>query len=347
MKQFIYLSAVCMLVLSACTGSFKKGDKGLEYKIISSGSGKTIGYGKFMQIHLKQVYSGTKDTVLMDTRDYMSRVQLFDSVNIPLNFFKVLKQLRKGDSAVFRLLTDSVFKDPANQMPPFMKKGKHLYTHIKLLNIFDTEQQADSANRAEAVLAKPRIYKKQVEQIEKGLAEKKAQLDAESKVIEAFLAKNNIKATKTKWGTYVAITTEGTGENMSTKDIAIVNYTGRTLDSGKVFDSNIDPQFMHVQPMQVNLGELGGSILGWNDGIMQLKKGSKATLYIPATLGYGENGNGEKIKPGANLIFDIEVTDVMNEEAFAAKQKAMQEEMMKKIQETQKQAPPAAKEPGK
>jgi FKBP-type peptidyl-prolyl cis-trans isomerase len=346
MKQFIYLSAVCMLALSACTGSFKKGDNGLEYKIISSGSGKEIGYGKFMQIHIKQVYAGTKDTVLMDSRDYMSRVQLFDSVNIPLNFFKVLKQIRKGDSVAFRLLTDTVFKDPKNQMPPFMKKGKYLYTHVKLLNIFDTEQQADSANKAEAVLAKPRIYKKQVEQIEKGLAEKKAQLDAESKVIEAYLAKNNIKATKTKWGTYVAVSTEGTGEKMSTKDIAVVNYTGRTLDSGKVFDSNIDPQFMHVQPMQVNLGELGGSILGWNDAIMQLKKGSKATVYIPATLGYGENGNGEKIKPGANLIFDIEVTDVMNEEAFAAKQKAMQEEMMKKIQESKNQAPPNPKGPG-
>ena len=27
------------------------------------------------------------------------------------------------------------------------------------------------------------------------------------------------------------------------KDIAVVNYTGRTLDSGKVFDSNTDPKF--------------------------------------------------------------------------------------------------------
>jgi len=351
MKQFIYLSAICMLALSACTGSFKKGDKGLEYKIISSGSGKTLGYGNYMQIHIKQVYAGTKDSVLMDTRDYMSRVQVFDSVNTPLAFFKILKQLRKGDSVVIRLLTDTVFKEQPAQMPPFMKKGKYLYTHVKMVNIFETREQADSASQAESIMAKPRIYKKQIEEIEKGLAEKKTQLDAETKQIEAFLAKNNIKATKTKWGTYIAITTEGTGEKLSTKDIAVVNYTGRTLDSGKVFDSNTDPQFKHVQPMEVNLGELGGVILGWPDAILQLKKGSKATAYIPASLGYGDGGNGEKIKPGDNLIFDIEVTDVMTEEAFAAKQKAMQQmqqEMMRKMQESQNQAPAPAdpKKPG-
>jgi FKBP-type peptidyl-prolyl cis-trans isomerase FkpA len=347
MKQFIYLSAICMLALSACTGAFKKGDNGLEYKIISSGSGKTIGYGNFMQIHIKQVYAGTKDTVLMDTRDYMSRIQLLDSVSTPLAYFKILKQMKKGDSLVIRLLTDTVFKDPKNPIPPFMKKGKYLYTHVSMVNIFETKEQADSANQAETILAKPRIYKKQLEEIEKDLAGKKADLDAESKTIEAFLAKNNIKATKTKWGTYVAITTEGTGEKLTNKDVAIVNYTGRTLDSGKVFDSNIDPKFMHVQPLEVNLGEFGGIILGWTDALMQLKKGSKATVYIPSTLGYGAAGNGEKIKPGENLIFDMDVIDVTNEAAFAAKQKAMQEEMMKKMQESQNQpAPPAPKNPG-
>jgi len=211
MKQFIYLPAICILALTACTGSFKKGDNGLEYKIISSGNGNTIGYGNFMQIHIKQVYAGTKDTVLMDTRDYMSRIQVLDSMSTPLAYFKILKQLKKGDSLVIRLLTDTVFKDPKNVMPPFMKKGKFLYTHVKLVNIFATKEQADSANQAETVIAKPRIYKKQMEEIEKDLAGKKAQLEADSKLIEAYLAKNNIKATKTKWGTYIAITTEGTG----------------------------------------------------------------------------------------------------------------------------------------
>lgn len=344
MKQFIYLAAICMLALGACTGSFKKGD-GLEYKIISSGSGPKVGYGNYMQIHIKQVYAGTKDSVLSDTRDYMSRIQVLDSVNTPLAYFKVLKQMKKGDSLVIRLLTDTVFKDPKNVMPDFMKKGKYIFIHVKLLNIFETREQADSAGKAESILAKPRIFKKQMQEIEKGLAAKKAQLDADSKLIEDYLTKNNVKAQKTQWGTFIATSAEGTGPVISEKDVALVNYTGRTLDSGKVFDSNTDPKFKRgnepQQPLAVNISELGGIIVGWTDALMHLKKGSKATVYIPSTLGYGPGGNGDRIKPNENLVFDIEVVDVVNEEAYMAKMQAMQEEMMRKAQQ-QSQAPAAA-----
>ena len=117
MKQVIYLSAICMLALSACTGSFKKGDKGLEYKIISTGKGKTIEYGNYMQIHIKQVYAGTKDTVMMDTRDYMPRIQALDSVGTPMAYYKIIKQMKNGDSLIIRLLTDSAFKDAQLEMP--------------------------------------------------------------------------------------------------------------------------------------------------------------------------------------------------------------------------------------
>lgn len=342
MKQFFYLAATCMLALAACTGSFKKGD-GLEYKIIKSGSGKTAGYGSYIQMHIKQVYSGTKDTVLSDSRDYLSRIQVLDSVNTPLAYFKVLKQLRKGDSLVIRLLTDTIFKDPRNPMPEFMKKGKFIYVHVKLLNIFDTREQADSANKAESIQAKPRIFKKQTEEIEKNIQANKTQLDADAKIIEAYLAKNNIKAEKTKWGTYIAVTTEGTGEIISSNDVAIVNYTGRTLDSAKVFDSNTDPKFkqgdMPLQPMPVIVSELGSIIVGWTDALLHLKKGSKATVYVPSTLGYGANGRGDKIKPNENMIFDMEIVDVQNAETYMAKMQAMQEEMMRQAQQ---QAPPVA-----
>ena len=95
MKQFFYLSAICIFTLAACTGAFKKGDKGLEYKIISGGNGKALQYGNFMQIHIQQVYNGTKDTILMDSRDFMPRIQLFDSVNTPLAYYKIIKQMKK------------------------------------------------------------------------------------------------------------------------------------------------------------------------------------------------------------------------------------------------------------
>ncbi|MGB4845207.1 MAG: FKBP-type peptidyl-prolyl cis-trans isomerase [Ferruginibacter sp.] len=328
MKQFFYLSVFSVLVLSACTGGFKKGDNGIDYKIISKGSGKTISYGNFMQIHIEQIYGGTKDTVLLDTRETMPRIQVLDSVRTPLAYYKIISQLKKGDSLVIRLLTDTAFKSSPEGMPPFMKKGKYLYTRLKMVNFFETRPEADSANNAERALAKPRIYKKQVEEIEKDMATKKEQLAADDKIIQDYLLKNNITAQKTKWGTYVSIITEGTGEKMSSNNIATVNYTGRTLDSGKVFDSNIDPKFQHVEPYEVNLGSFEGIILGWPDALYQLKKGSVAKIFIPSSLAYGAGGRGAEIKPNEILVFDMTVVDVTTEEQAMAKQQEMQNKMM-------------------
>lgn len=330
MKQLVYLSVLCVLALTACTGGFKKGADGIEYKIIADGKGSTIGYGNFMQFQIKRVYAGAKDTVLMDSRDFAPSIQVFDSVNTPLAYYKIIKQLRKGDSLVLRILTDSIFKDPKNTMPPYMKNGKYLYTYLKIVNIFTTPQEADSADRAEKLMAKPKIWKKKIEAVEKEMANNKQQLETDDKLIEAYLAKNNIKATKTKWGTYIAVTEEGTGEPINWDDVATVNYTGRTLDSGKVFDSNTDPKFNHVQPYEVSISQMGeanGVIYGWVDALTHIKNGSKVTIFVPSSLAYGEHGNGN-IKPNENLIFDIEVKAVESEASLMAKQQEMQQKMM-------------------
>ncbi|MBK8611083.1 MAG: FKBP-type peptidyl-prolyl cis-trans isomerase [Chitinophagaceae bacterium] len=339
MKQIFYLMLISMVALSACTGSYKKGDEGLEYKIIPAGKGETIGYGNYMYIHIKQVYGGAKDTVLLDTRDYMPRIQLFDSANTPMAYYKILKQLRRGDSLIIRLLTDSAFKNSPNEMPPFMKKGKFLYTHVKMIDFYNDKNAADSAIKNDALLARPKMLKKQIEEIEKELETKKAQLDIDNKIIEDYLTKNNIKATKTKWGTYISLTTDGAGEKLDNNKIAVVNYTGRTLDSGKVFDSNIDPKFGHEQPYDVSLSSFGGVILGWTDALLQLKAGSKATVYIPSSLAYGTDGRSPMIKPNDILVFDMDIIGTTTEEEAAAKQKAAQEEMIRKIQEDQKKLP--------
>ena len=327
MKQFFYLSVFCVLALTACTGAFKKGEIGLEYKIISGGGKQALVYGNFIQMHVKQVYSGTKDTVLMDSRDLMPSLQIFDSVNTPLPYYNILRQLKKGDSLIIRMLTDSAIKGSPQGMPPFMQKGKYIYTYVKLINVFETQAQVDSAMKAELLVAKPRMYKKQLEEIEKQLAKNKEQIEKDQKIIADYLLKNNIKAQKTKWGTYVAITTEGTGNLINNEDVATVNYTGKTLDSAKVFDSNIDPKFQHVQPLQVIMNQMGSVILGWTDALLQLKKGSKATVYVPSSLGYGKTGNGSDIKPDANLIFDMEIINVENESTLKEKQEEAQKKM--------------------
>jgi len=316
MKKGFYFPVFLLVILSACTDSFKKGGNGIEYKIIPDGHGNTVGYGNFIQVHFTQTHKGAKDSLLVNSRDFMPRINLLDSISTPPEFFRIIKQLRIGDSLVMRTPVDSFYKKQPNAKPDFMKGSDMIYTTMKVLNIFETREQADSANKAEAKIARPRIFKTQMERVEKELIEKnKARLESEGKAISDYLAKNNIKATKTRWGTFVSITREGTGEKISGTDIVMVNYTGRTLDSGRVIDSNTDPAFNHVQPLQVIMGQFGPNlVMGWIDALFQMKNGSKATVYIPATVAYGKEGRAHEVWPDKNLVFDLEGVCAENEE---------------------------------
>ena len=325
MKQLFYLAFFGVLIaMTSCTSPYTKGDAGIEYKIIADGSGKKLVYGNFMQLHISQSYKGSKtDTLLGNSRDYMPRTEAFDSSSTPPAYLKILTNLRIGDSVVFRILADSVYKQAPGDMPPFMKKEGYLYTTVKILNIFETREQADSANIAETKMAMPKIFKKQMDNIDKELVKYKAQIETDSKLISAYLEKNNIKTIKGKWGTFIAIQNEGTGSNLDFNSVASVNYTGKTLDSMKVFDSNTDLKFGHLEPYPVSIGQLRGVIMGWFDALLQMKKGTKATVYIPSSLGYGKNGNPPKINPDANLIFDMEVVGVSSEEEMMAQNAAL------------------------
>ena len=121
------------------------------------------------------------------------------------------------------------------------------------------------------------------------------------------MTKNNIKATKTALGTFIEVKQAG-GELPKDGQTLSVKYTGKSLD-GTVFDSNVDSTFRHTEPYNVTLGQ-GGSIKGFEDGLRNFGKGGKGSIYIPSVLGYGSQGSG-KIKPNSNLIFEVEILDVL------------------------------------
>ena len=83
-----------------------------------------------------------------------------------------------------------------------------------------------------------------------------------------------------------------------------VHYTG-TLTNGKKFDSSKDRN----QPFSFQLGR-GEVIKGWDRGLKGMKVGGSRKLIIPAHLGYVDRGAGADIKPGATLLFDVELLKV-------------------------------------
>ena len=84
-----------------------------------------------------------------------------------------------------------------------------------------------------------------------------------------------------------------------------VLYLGALLD-GSVFDASS----RHGNtPISFVLGR-GQVIAGWDEGIALMRKGEKAQLLIPSSLGYGAQGAGSSIPANAVLRFEVELTDV-------------------------------------
>ncbi len=128
---------------------------------------------------------------------------------------------------------------------------------------------------------------------------KNNQPDIDDQIIQNYLVKNNLTAIKDPSGLYYIMTQEGTGLSPDISHTVEVKYQGRLID-GTVFDqTETDKTFTYA---------LSGLILGWQIGIPMLKRGGKATFFIPSSLGYGSTTMGP-IPSNSVLIFDIELID--------------------------------------
>ncbi len=117
---------------------------------------------------------------------------------------------------------------------------------------------------------------------------------------------NNLKAqdssvqTSTS-GLVFKIENPGQGEKPNANSTVAVKYTGRHLN-GESFDASGDT------PATFNLN---GVVPGFREGLMQIAKGGKATLYIPGNLAYGPEGMPQAgIGPNEMLVFDVELVDI-------------------------------------
>ena len=55
---------------------------------------------------------------------------------------------------------------------------------------------------------------------------------------------------------------------------------------------------------------VGQVIAGWDEGVMQLSLGQRATLRISSEMGYVARGAGGTIPPDADLVFDVELLKI-------------------------------------
>jgi FKBP-type peptidyl-prolyl cis-trans isomerase FkpA len=236
------------------------------------------------------------DSLLFDTRTTLPAYIPVENAPTPYDVSEIFTELKTGDSVYTVQMIDTFMARTPGQVPPQFKKGDRLISTFKILDVFQNQQeaQADVAKEQSAMFARdPKIQ---------------GQLKKDDVAIKDYLAKNNITAQKTGMGTYVEVLTPGNGQTVEAGKNISLKYTGKTL-AGKVFDSNVDPAFKHTEPLEFILNETP-MIKGFEEGLKGLKSGSKARLYIPSALAFGENPQSPDIMANENIIFDIEVLSV-------------------------------------
>ena len=180
---------------------------------------------------------------------------------------------------------------------PFINKqacGKEDSTFV---DIAEFERGLSEAALGKAALSQDSAMKTVEQQFKHQQASyKKANLDW-------LEANKKLKGVKTlPSGLQYRVLTEGNGPVATDSSEVEVHYEGKLID-GTVFDSS----YKRGQPATFRPNQV---IKGWKEALTLMPEGSVWELYIPANLGYGEQGSGRSIPGNSTLIFKVEVLKV-------------------------------------
>jgi len=278
------LALVALMALgTACSKypGFKKDESGLYYKFYVQNKDAVQPQ---MDDVVEVIYGfRIQDSVLIENAPL--RDMIVESL-YPGDIYDALRKLHLGDSATFIMNGDTFYHYFMGQPFPFDKK--ELYFDVKLTNIIPKEefekQQAEQMRQREAMVEEFRL--------------------SEDSLINDYIKTNCIKVKPTKSGLYLMKTVSGNGKAIVKDSKIKVHYTGKLLD-GTVFDSSVE----RGAPIDLVAGQ-GSVIPGWEEALLLMKEGDRATVLIPSKLAYGSRGAGYTIMPYTPLLFDMEIVEV-------------------------------------
>ncbi|MEX0945050.1 MAG: FKBP-type peptidyl-prolyl cis-trans isomerase [Balneolaceae bacterium] len=177
--------------------------------------------------------------------------------------------------------------------------------YVAGLNAAFRKEEAAINDSSMQVLIQEFFAELQTQQMERQAAE--ADINIEQG--RAFLEENvlNSDVFETGSGLQYRVIEEGDGASPAATDQVQVHYEGSLL-SDEVFDSSYD----RGEPITFPLNRV---IPGWTEGVQLMSVGSKYQFFIPSNLAYGNNPpQGSIIPPGAVLIFEVELLDIVESE---------------------------------
>ncbi len=296
MKHNLFFSLLCILIIAGCSseGRRMKTDSGYEYQVVRKGASSDpipVNSYVFFNMALSQ-----KDSVLQSTADggKPSILKVLDDNKTygqlrPL--VDLLATLHEGDSFLFYFPLDSF-----NRLPPdFEGFTEPMVYHVGIVDVMDEARFEEYSDSIQA----------EQEKVRQLVRDRLPEVESLTKSTWTSYTKGQLanQLQTTESGLKYLIHEAGTAGDMPViGDQVAVHYYGMLVSDGTMFDNS----FKGGQPYQFPLG-VGQVIRGWDEGIALLKKGTKATLFIPASLGYGVAGSPPRIPENAELMFYVEL----------------------------------------
>ncbi len=295
MNNNIFFSLLCVLLIAGCASEGRriKSESGYEYQVVRKGGSDPIPVNSyvFFNMSLTQKDSVLQTTATMGKPSVLKLMEDNKSYGQLKALVDIMGTLHEGDSLNFFFPVDSFDRVP----PGFEAFTEPMVYHVGIVDVMDEaafEKYSDSIQQEqEKVRQVVRDRLPEIEALTKSNwdAYKKGDLNSQIQTTASGLR-------------YIIHEAGQEGTKPAKGDQVSVHYYGMLDADAKMFDTS----FKGGQPYQFPLG-MGQVIPGWDEGIMLLNKGAKATLFIPAALGYGAAGSPPVIPENADLIFYVEL----------------------------------------
>lgn len=296
----VLLSLLSLLILLSCSEHKNDGFSKLKYhrgefKIYSKNQGETAKPGEYILYNI--LFKDNKGKVFQDSRDIKNplREHVIKDTSLLKDLTavsEVLYKMKKGDSTfMFIPLTEE-------EKTGDMKKSDTLLFFINVRDIISEEKMRD--------MIEDEFLKQEAEETEARIK----QIEVDQKIMKAWdeynkgLLKNKLKRTKN--GVECLILEEGKGKKLTKGTRIKLGYYGMTMKDATPFENS----FRKGKDFEMVLGA-NQVIPGWDEAMLTMKEGTKAVIFVPGKMAFGKEGKSPIIPPDADLIFYIELHEIV------------------------------------
>lgn len=296
LSNLALFTLIATIFIACGDGKYKGYDKtenGMRYKFFIQNDDTLK--PKVGDIATVTMVYGTEDSVLFNTNRFPNPLEIPVEDHFKGDIYEGLKLMSIGDSAEFIISADSFFLITARypQLPEYVDSGSFMVFGIKLVDFMTQEEK--------------------IKKDQEKLNQRKEQ---EMLDLEQYIADNSITVQPEESGLYFISEKKGRGRLPKMEEMVTFHMTVGLIDGTKVF-STLD----RGEPIEIEFGKRFDTE-GLEQGLGMIRKGGKARLIVPSSIGFGAEQRGQVIPPYSTLVYDVEVTNIRSKAEYDKEREA-------------------------